>query len=382
MALATADLAASFDETARRLDLSPVLSAILLNDTAFLGLVGMGEMMLDTDHRWNEDSLNAPQVTGAEALDASDTTFDIASGHGSRLRVGALLMDIAAGKSEIIQVTAISTDQLTVVRGYGSSSGETHADAAVYHVIGSPVQEGDETITDKSKARSQKTQYPSIFKETVKISGTREAVTGNGIHPGVSSEVKHQVMRRLDEMKVQMNMSALFSVISGDAGSDTSYRSMKGLREYLTAANGNNTSTAEALSEDVLNLMVRAAWDDGGNPKDLVGHAEQLTRASAFNAQRLRVAPSDRVAGTFVSKFLSSLGIELTFTIDRWFRKDEVALIQKELVWFAPLKGRQLTMEPLARIGDAHRWQLLAEGGLICKNALEAHAYHTNLAVS
>lgn len=381
MALATADLAASFDQTAKKLDLSPVLFAILLNDTAFLGLVGMGEMILDTDHRWNEDSLNAPQVTGAEAMDASETDLDVASGDGAKLRVGALLMDIAAGKSEILQVTGISTDTLTVVRGYGSTSGETHADAAVYHVIGSPVQEGDETITDKSKARSQKTQYSQIFKETVKVSGSLEAVTNNGIHPGVASEVKHQVMRRLDELKVQMNMSALMSVISSSAGSDTVYRSMKGLREYLTATNGNSNSTVEALSEDVLNAMVRLAWDDGGNPKDLIGHAEQLTRASAFNAQRLRVAPSDRVAGTFVSKFLSSLGIELTFTIDRWFRKDEVALIQKELVWFAPLKGRQLTMEPLAKIGDAARWQLIAEGALICKNALEAHAYHTNLTV-
>jgi len=379
MALSSADSLASFDQTASYTDISPVLATILLADTATLGLIGMGEPALKADHRYNEDSLNDNFITAAEALDNSETTFDITD--ASKLRVGALLRDQAAGKSEILQVTAISTNALTVVRGYGSTDAETHADAATFTVVGQPVQEGDETISDISAGRSQVTNYTQIFKRTVKTSGTLQAETSNGQHPGVPNEMKYQIMQRSLEMKVELNTAALLSVISSDAGSDSSYRSMKGLREFLTASGGNSASVGGPLTEAAVNAAYRAAWDDGGDPRDLIGNADQITRFAGFNSAKLRVAPSDRVAGVFVEKYLTEYGAELSLTMDRWMPKDEIALIDKSRVFLSPLKGRGLALKPLAPIGDAERAQLLMETTLTVKNATKAHAYRTGLSV-
>lgn len=389
MALSASDSLATFDQTAKKLDLSPVLAAILVRDTALLGEIGMGEQCNASDTRFNEDALNPQTLTGDDALDASGTAasdgqgqFDVTdAADAAKIRVGALIMDKASGKSEVMQVTGISTTKLTVTRGYGSSNQEAHANAATYVVIGMPVQEGDETIADISTTRSQVTMYTQIAKRTIKVSGTQEAEAANGIHPGIPSEQRYQIMLRTDEMKVEINRAIIHSVISSSAGSDTVYRTMKGMREFLMATGANKRTTAEALSERILNLMYQDCWIDGGDPETLVGHPDQIGQVGSFNAQRLRVGPSDRVAGVFVSHFLTALGRQLMLLNEREMKSDELALIQKAFCYYSPLKGRTLFVEPLAKVGDANRWQILMEGALVVKNATKRHAYHTSLSV-
>lgn len=378
MALSASDSLATFDQTAKALDLEPVLATVLLADTALLGLIGMGTPARGIKHEFNEDALNDYFVTASEALDDSETTFDITD--ASQLRVGAVIKDVAAGKSELLQVTAISTNALTVTRGYGTSSAEEHADASTWLIVGMPVQHGDETITDISKVRTTTFNYVQEFKRTVKISDQLMAEAANGLHPGVPDELKYQVIQRTLEIKREMNTTAIHMVISA-APSDSVYATMKGLREYLIASGGNNVSTSEGLTEKVMNTLYRQAWDDGGDPGDLVGGADQITQFSGFNAGKVRVAPSDRVAGVFVEKYLTEYGREISLTLDRWFQKDEVALLTKEKVYISPFQGRALLAEPLARIGNAQRWQITGAATLVVKNATKAHAYHTNLTV-
>jgi len=352
---------------------------MLMTDTATLGVIGMGENVMGRTHYFNEDSLNAPTIQAAEALDDSETAFDIDD--ASKLLVGTLLMDMANGKQEVLLVTAISSNALTVTRGYGSTDAEAHDDDAVFAVIGAALPEGDETIADYSKARTQVTLYTQIFKSTVKVSGSAEAEAANGLHPGIPSEMRLQMMRRTDELKVQLNRAILNSVISA-AASDSVGQTMKGLREFLVkTSSANVNTTAEALSEQVVNDLYQAAWEDGGNPETLIGHADQITKFGTFNAQRLRVGPSDKVAGVFVSHYLTSIGQQIALITDRWMKSDEVALIEKSKVFFCPMKGRTLFAEPLARVGDAMRWQILMEGCLKVLNAAQAHAYHTALSV-
>lgn len=378
MALSASDSLTTFDQTAKQLDLEPVLATVLLADTALLGLIGMGTPARGIKHEFNEDALNDYFVTADETLDATDTTLSVTD--AAQIRVGAVLKDTAAGQSELLHVTAISTNDLTVTRGYGTTDGQTHLASAQFMIVGMPVQHGDETITDISKVRTTTFNYCQEFKRTVKVSDQLMAEAQNGLHPGVPDELKYQIIQRALEIKRELNTTAIHMVISA-APSDSVYSTMKGLREYLTASGGNNVSTSEGLTEKVVNNLYRQAWDDGGDPGDLVGGADQITQFSGFNAGKVRVAPSDRVAGVFVERYLTEYGRELSLTLDRWFQKDEVALITREKAYIAPFQGRALVGEPLARIGNAQRWQISGSMTLVVKNATKAHAYHTNLTV-
>lgn len=380
MALSAADSVATFDNTKKHLDISPVLASIILNDNAFLGLIGMGPAVKGAIHYFNEDSLNPPTVTINElgGLSVGDTTLTLDD--ATKIAVGTILMDMAVGTQELLQVTAISGNDCTVTRGYGGTTAETHADDAVFAIVGQPKQEGDETINDVSKARTQVTQYCEIFKKTVKVSGTAEAEANNGLHPGIASEVKLQMLRRTDEIHVEMNRAALNSYLSA-AGSDSVYRTLMGLRQYLNQTGANKTVTAEALSEKVVNTMYGNCFDDGGKPNALIGAAAQITVFSDFNKSKVRTSPSDRVSGNYVDRFMTSYGAELRLVIDRWFKTDEIAMLESGKCRWAPLQGRALFAEALAKVGDALRWQIVGEGTLIVENATQAHAYHTNLTV-
>lgn len=385
MALSSADSWAPFDDTTGRLDLQPVLSAVLLKDTATLGLIGLGAPALDRTHYWNEDNLNAQTVTASESAEFSSSDLTLSVSDAARVRVGALLMDQAAGKVEILQVTAISTNDLTVVRGYASSSAETHAKDAIFTIVGMPVQAGDESITDISNSPTQRSNRVQTFKREVKIAGQEIAVSANGMRPGISSTFKHQLMKRMLEMKVEMNTSVLYSVVSA-APSDTVYASMQGLREWLVASGANSDSDAETLNEAVLNALYKSAWDDGGSPDQLLGPYKQLAQFSSAYKDRIRVAPSDRIVGMYVNKYLCDAGKEISFTLDRWFKVDEVALLDLNQgegggVYLAPLQGRELFTEPLAKIGDAIRAMLIADATLVVKNHTKVHAFHSALTV-
>ncbi len=383
MALAAFDGFASFDApTNRKLDISPVLTAILLNDTATLGALGTGPNVMARDFKFGEDSLNAPVVLIANGGDVlgGDLAFTIAD--ASKIRVGTLLMNQEATKKEVVEVTNIAGNVLTVVRNIDGGGAETMTDATELAIVGQPVQEGDETIQDISKDRTQDFNFTQIFKRTVKVSGTQEAEAANGQHPGVPSELKLQIARRTMELAVEFNRAALNGIRSASAGSDTVYRRMAGLRQFLTnGAAPNNDTVLAAISEAKINALYKLAWDKGGTPTTLIGNENQINAFADFNTNRFRMAPSDRVIGVFVQKYLTKFGAEISLILDRWARRDEVYLIDTSRTAIKMLNGRGLTTEPLAKIGDAMRWQLLMEATLQVDNKDEAHAIASELTV-
>lgn len=382
MTLAASDSLSTFDQTAKHLDLESVLAVVLLADTALLGLIGIGTPALGIKHEFNEDVLNSYFITDTGgAIESDGVTITAAAADVARLRVGTILKDAVAGQSELVQVTAVaSTTTLTITRGYGSTTAVTHAAGCKWLIIGQPVQHGDETITDISKVRTTVYNYCQEFKQTVKISDQLMAETANGLHPAVADELKYQILNRTLEIKREMNMSVIH-MARGEAASDAVYSTMGGLRWFLTQTSTNHLTDCVSLSEKQVNRLYRAAFDDGGDPGDMVGGPDQITQFAGFNAGKVRVAPSDRVAGVFISKYLTELGKEISLTVDRWMPTDEVALIDRSRIYVSPFKGRALLAEPLARIGNAQRWQITGSHTLVVKNATLAHAYASALTV-
>lgn len=376
MALASYAGSASYDQPdAHFLDLSDVLSAILLADTFFLGRVSMGEAHNQTIFYWNEDSLNATVVTNAAALDASEVTLNVGAGQGLRVRIGALLLDEAIGKTEVMQVTAISTDALTVTRAFGDSApvGETHAAASSYRIIGQPVQEGDEGVTDRRVVRLVKNNVFQIFKSEVAVSGTTKAIKS----AGVPNEFNYQIGQRMLELKRELAMSHLTGVKKA-AGSDSVYRSMDGVRNVVRIG-GNVVTTSEALSEPAVNALNTLIWNQGGEADLAVGAEGQMTKFAELYKDKIRLAPSDRQVGRFITKFLTDKGTELDLLTDRWAQKQDLLLLDSKRLALHTLAGRAMHMEPLAKIGDSDRAMIVGEYSQSVRNAAQAHALHSGL---
>lgn len=379
MALASATPLASFDQAnGEFLDLSNELAEIIRRDnTSFLSRVGISGEATETKHSWMEDSLNANTATAAEAIDNSETAIDVASGHGARFKIGTLFKVARAGSTEVMQVTAISTDTLTVTRGYGSTSAEDHG-ASTSHtlqIIAHPKQEGEDAPADESKVRTKVSNYTQIFQKGINVSYTMRSV----LQAGVADEYTFQVARRLMEIMREIDSTLILGISSASQGSDSVYRTMGGIIEFVSAAGGNTTTTSEALTLSVVNDMCKQIWDDGGTPNFILVGGKQKRAISAFDQSARRSMYDATVAGYVVDKVISDLGFVLDVIVDPWVPDDVAIVGDINKVRVMPLRGSSVRAEDLAKTGAAYKGQIYGEYTAEFRNALEAFAYHNNL---
>lgn len=378
MALASSTPLASFDQSAGEfLDLSNELAEIIRRDnTSFLSRVGISGEATETTHSWMEDSLNANTATLNEALDSSETGVDVATGHGVRFRAGTLFKNVSeAGKTEVMQVTDVTGDTLTVVRGYGSTTGETHTTGSTLQIIAHPAQEGQDAPSDESKVRTKVTNYTQIFQKGINVSHTMRSV----LQAGVADEYTHQVARRLMEVMRELDSSLVAGIKSASAGSDSVYRSMGGIIEFASQASGNINSTSEALTLSVVNTMCKQIWDDGGAPNFILVGGKQKRAISAFDQSARRSMYDATVAGYVVDKVITDLGYVLDVIVDPWMPDDTVIVGDINKVRVMPLRNSAMRAEDLAKTGASFKGQIYGEYTAEFRNALEAFAFHNNL---
>ena len=118
-------------------DVSDLIGIVSPYETPLLDALGDPlRAATSTHHEWLEDELlpNKDAVDDDSIADPDgDTQFDVAN--GSRFRVGDQIQVEAS--AELMLVTAISTDTLTVVRGYAGTTAEDLVDEQV--IIGGDI---------------------------------------------------------------------------------------------------------------------------------------------------------------------------------------------------------------------------------------------------
>lgn len=384
MALQTPSRATSYDQSAvYKLDLSEVLAAILLDDTDFVSMIGISnEVAKQTKHSWIEDALNAVTIkqSGGTANQlalgtTSGTLLVLSASQAARITAGSLLKNQLSGKTEVIQVTALSTNSATVVRGFGSTSAVTHAAGAVWDIIANPRPQGMTGPKDESTTRGLKYNFTQIFSKGVKITGTAQAIE----HAGVSAEDNYQIDLRLREMKRELDRTAIMGIRAATDVVDATYGTMGGMIDFCGFLNTtNNISTAETLTTSVLNTMIKKCWDVGLTPTHILVGGVQKQKISSFDAEYRRSSISDRSAGYTVEDYISDLGISLRVIVDRWMPTDVAIVFDSAKVKIMPLNGRAFFLEQLAKTGDSNDWQIVGEYTMEVRNA-DAACYHFNL---
>lgn len=382
MALAGATGAASFDITAGTgmLDLSNELAEVIrMDNTALLSRVGVsGFKSTQKTHKWNEDKLNANTDALNEALDASETDVDVVD--GTKFKIGTLFRFNERNKTEVCRVTAVSTNTLTVERGYGSTTGETHANGAEIMIIAHTKQESwKPNQEDWTQERSSGYNYHSIFGLGLAITYSRQNID----HAGIASEFAHQTAYRLKEIMRSLDSSLINSIRSASEGSDTDYGSMGGLIEYCSQSGGNVITTQRDLTEAVTNALYKLIWDDasgslsrgfilvGGALKRVISTFDQAYRRSDFDSRR---------AGFTVEKFLTDLGYELEVIVDPWMPDDMMIIGDLDRIKVGPLQSDGMRVENLARTGRLIEAMVTGQYTMEVRNATEAFGIHRNLA--
>ncbi|MCC6573285.1 MAG: DUF5309 family protein [Planctomycetes bacterium] len=375
---ATYDAGASLPELAD--DVSDLVGLISPFDTPLIDAIGNPRFSAtSTRHEWFEDKLNPNYSAINEAAGYDDNDTAIVVDDGTRFRIGDLVK--AQGSNEVMQVTGISTNTLTVTRGYGGTTGAAVVDNQRVDVIGHAALEGDDAPAAASRNRSRVENYTQIFTEAVTISGSMDAVGLNA----VEREFDYQVIQRLRELMRSLEQSVIggFKAAANPQGSASVRRTMGGLLQFISGADAVvDNAGAAALTEEVLNASLRKCWEKGGRPGAIVCNGFQKRKISNFIQSSRRYEPEGTTLRNLVDIYESDFGVQRVI-LSRWVPADKILLLDLDKIQVLPLQGRSFFVKPLAESGDFRKAQIIGEYTLEIVNGADGgHGVITNLSTS
>jgi hypothetical protein len=364
-------------------DVSDVVAIISPQETPLLDALGDPlREATSTHHEWLEDDLlpNKDAINDSTWTNpASDTEFIV--DNGSRFRVGDQLQ--VEGSEELMLVTAVSTNTLTVVRGYAGTTPENLANDQILNILGNAALEGADKPNVRFTNRVRCGNYTQIFTAAVEVSGTDVAAK----QLGLADELDYQKQERLRELVRDLENTVINGGLpsSDPQGSGMARRTMKGIVQHLATnvfhAGDAGFPAGSDLDEAKVNYVLRKIWESSsGNVDLIVVGGFQKRKINAFCSDSRSYGATDTTFTDMVSIYESDFGVCRIVTT-RWLPQDAVLLLDSSRIGVLPLAGRSFNFKPLASAGDYECGELIGEYTLELKNEA-AHGLIRNLATS
>jgi len=351
-------------------DVSDLIGIVSPYETLLLDALGDPlREATSTHHEWLEDELlpNKDAINDDTWSDpASDTEFDV--DHGSRFRVGDQIQ--VAGSEELMLVTAVNNNTLTVVRGYAGTTAEDLADNQVINILGNAALEGSDKPALRFTNRTRCGNYTQIFTATVEVSGTDMAAR----QLGLADEMDYQKQERLRELLRDLENTIINGgqPASDPQGSGSVRRSMKGIIQHLSSnvfhTGDNGFPSGTDLDEAKINYVLRNIWENSnGNVDLIVVGGFQKRKINAFCSDSRSYSAGETTFTDMISIYESDFGVCRIVTT-RWMPQDAALLVDSSRIGVLPLAGRSFHFKPLASGGDYECGELIGEYTVELKN--------------
>ncbi len=364
-------------------DVSDLIGIISPYETPLLDALGdpMREAT-STHHEWLEDELlpNKDAINDSTYTNPTQDT-DFVVDHGSRFRVGDQIQ--VEGSEELMVVTAVNSNTLTVVRGYADTTPEALADNKVINILGNAALEGGDKPSTRFTTRTRRGNYTQIFTAAVEVSGTDVAAS----QLGLSDEMDYQKQERLRELLRDLENTVINGgqPTSTPEGNSSVRRSMNGIIAHLSTSvfhtGDSGFPTGNDLDEEKINYVLRKIWENSsGNVDLIVVGGFQKRKINAFCADSRSYAASDTTFTNMISVYESDFGVCRIITT-RWIPQDAILLLDSSRISVLPLAGRSFHFKPLASSGDYECGEMIGEYTLELRNEA-AHGLIRDLTAS
>ncbi len=320
-------------------------------------------------NEWIEDELQSQVSSLAGTVaNTTTTTITVASGDGA----DKFPSDVATYNTviridqEYMLVTAVSTDDLTVTRGYGSTTAATHASAAVVHIVSVLETEGADGKTARARGRSRPSNHVQTFSQTVEVSGVQEEIKKLG---GITSEIDYQIMQAMRQLALELEKTLVMGVLS-QAGISTTFRTMGGLWALIST---NRTNDSGSVDTTAIEADIRTIWDAGGNPTAILGDGKMVQDIGNLYSDRVRTDVTTTLGGINITSILNPLGVgPIALIPHRRLAAGEYFMLDTRKIGLGFI--RPFFMKGLADDGDADKRWIGGDYTLQLMNEA-AHAY-------
>lgn len=264
--------------------------------------------VIDPEFRWFEKSSPArySAINYSTGYTAGDTSIVVDD--GTVFNVGHIVKNVGSG--EQLRVTNVSTNTLTVSRGYGTTSAAAMTDNDVLVIIGNAHAEGASVPTALTSLSVKKANYTQIFRESFSVTNTQAATE---FYAG-GSDI-NELRREHNQLHLKdIERAFLFGEPKEDTTSTAAPIRTTGGAKYFISTNATNASGT--LTEAEFEGWIEDVFTKGGEKR--MGLLSPLI-ASAVNSWakgKLQMFPKDKTYGIAVTSYMSIHG-QLDFVVER-----------------------------------------------------------------
>lgn len=333
----------SFTDTANNgIDISDTLSTISPTDVPLLNLIGKdGLTATETKHEWLEFALRSLDgAVAASGTSLNNTTdpvaFNVVAGQGVQIRAN----DILKIESELVRVTSVSTDAITIARGFGGSTPAVHADSTAWAIVGGVDVQDAAVPTPRTQITSNVFNYTQIFNDSVTVTSTAQAVkkyTRQDLLAALTGDALKMAWVTLERTLIHSKKVAPSSGVSS---------AMDGiLARISTNAYAKSGAT---LTESHLKTAFRDIYTAGGSVDGMVVMLAMFQKevVNQFLDSQRMTTRTDTTAGVIVDNYRSEYGT-VRFLLNRNMPADTVLIIDPARIKFGPLKDHALRAIPV-----------------------------------
>lgn len=368
-------------------ELEDAITLISRDDYPLLRTIGFNSYGSVSNKKveWQEDQLMPLSVYlddsgGAVGTATTSITVQANTSGGDAtgyVKPGDLLFaKIADGSEEVLWVTAVDGEDLTVVRGWGGTSGIDLADNDELFIIGNAHLEGSSPGRARSIAVSTANNYTQIWSEDVEITGSETQFDLYG--PDGGELLQYRLDKRLRELYQKMERWLLYSQVYAPSD-NTEARTADGIAAFLEDGGYSTEKDDAALTEaDFVDEMETIFINSGQQyvPDLVVGNSWPKRKWTAWYRGLIMTERAERVGGSRIDMIETDFG-PLGYMIDHLVLPNDVYMLNTEFIMTAALGNRTLKEFDATIPGKDHMARrLLGEYTIIVKNPQTMRRIH------
>jgi len=257
---------------------------------------------IEADFHWHEDELIPfwSQVNNSGGYTAGATSIVV--DNGSYFRANDIIQFTASTgvNQEIARVTAVSTNTLTVSRGYGETSAGALSDNDYVLRVGNANEEGATIGTLASTQSAKKSNYCQIFRTPFGVTNTeKNSATYDG------SDLDFQRKKKLMLHMREIELAGFFSELKLDTSGTKPLRLTRGLNKRIST---NRTAVAADLTNTEFENFLRTGMQYGSLSKILFASGKLVQVINSYSIGKLQTKVAGRLYGVKVYQYVSAFG--------------------------------------------------------------------------
>lgn len=313
---------------------------------------------------WLEQNMPVPRSTVGTTLTTGTTSLVLPAGEGVKFAVG----DAIRIRNEVLFITAIATDTLTVTRGSGGTSdpGTSHTAGTDVIGLGTVLDEGA-IGTQQFRGRDKYSNYTQIWTSQINMTRTQQRIPKYGV-PSELGNLVRQV-----QLSEAINMEQVF--LYGKKWQSDPRRTTGGLSEFLTTNVIANGTSGNWLTVDEIEARQQVAYDAGGLFDCIVSRPRNFAALNdTTNTERVRTDWQDQYRGRRRAVSVVTEFGEVELYRNRHVRASDAFGINREDL--AQRVFQPMVVQPLAKTDDRDKWMFVAESGFQVKG--QTHMIYWN----